>query len=136
MLLHSLTSLARCQNYKSYLVPLLRCALRVWTRNDENDKEALKEGYKRHNQHIRDIVPKNRLLVFDPKDGWEPLCDFLDKDVPNEPFPLLDEAKVATQLHKSVFVRMWALASLQNLVKRLIPLLLVVAVLYRLLKND
>lgn len=33
------------------------------------------------------IVPKDQLLVFDVKEGWQPLCDFLGIPVPDIPFP-------------------------------------------------
>jgi hypothetical protein len=33
------------------------------------------------------MVPRDRLLEWTVKDGWEPLCEFLGKPVPNEPFP-------------------------------------------------
>jgi len=29
----------------------------------------------------------NPFLVFNVKQGWEPLCEFLNKPIPNEPFP-------------------------------------------------
>lgn len=32
-------------------------------------------------------VPRNKLLVFDVRQGWEPLCAFLDVPVPDEDFP-------------------------------------------------
>lgn len=32
-------------------------------------------------------VPPEKLLVFEPKQGWEPLCKFLGKPVPDQPFP-------------------------------------------------
>ena len=30
---------------------------------------------------------KPQLLVFDVRDGWEPLCQFLDKKIPDRTFP-------------------------------------------------
>lgn len=36
---------------------------------------------------IRGLVPKERLLEWTVLEGWEPLCEFLDKEVPDEPFP-------------------------------------------------
>ena len=36
---------------------------------------------------IRGMVPKENLLEWTVDDGWEPLCKFLDKPVPDEPFP-------------------------------------------------
>ena len=35
----------------------------------------------------RDSIPPERLLVFDVREGWEPLCRFLDRPVPSSPFP-------------------------------------------------
>ena len=36
---------------------------------------------------IRGLVPPERLLEWSATDGWEPLCEFLGKDVPKTPFP-------------------------------------------------
>jgi Sulfotransferase domain len=48
----------------------------------------IEEQYVRHNQHVMDRVPEDQLLVFNVKEGWEPLCQFLGKPVPiNKPFP-------------------------------------------------
>ncbi|KAL9611063.1 MAG: hypothetical protein Q9167_004275 [Letrouitia subvulpina] len=46
-----------------------------------------KRIYNDHNAWIRGLVPPERLLVFNCKEGWEPLCKFLEKDVPEKPFP-------------------------------------------------
>jgi len=44
-------------------------------------------AYERHNAAVRDEVPAERLLEFDVAEGWEPLCDFLGRPAPDEPFP-------------------------------------------------
>lgn len=36
---------------------------------------------------VRGMVPPERLLEWSVEDGWEPLCAFLGKEVPAEPFP-------------------------------------------------
>lgn len=36
-------------------------------------------------------VPADRLLVFDVRDGWEPLCSFLEVPVPDVPFPHVND---------------------------------------------
>ena len=36
---------------------------------------------------IPSIADKHRLLIFEVKEGWEPLCKFLGKPVPDVPFP-------------------------------------------------
>lgn len=40
--------------------------------------------YEWHDGLIRRIVPKERLLVFNVKEGWTPLCDFLGIEVTQE----------------------------------------------------
>ncbi|KAE8167839.1 P-loop containing nucleoside triphosphate hydrolase protein [Aspergillus tamarii] len=43
--------------------------------------------YRDHCNMVRGMVPKDNLLEWSVEDGWQPLCKFLDKPVPNEPFP-------------------------------------------------
>jgi hypothetical protein len=43
--------------------------------------------YERHNEAVRAAFPEDRLLVFRPGEGWEPLCRFLGVPAPDEPFP-------------------------------------------------
>ena len=50
-------------------------------------------------------VPADRLLVFDVKEGWAPLCAFLGVEVPDEPFPH-DNAGMDT-LRRLVRVQLW-----------------------------
>ncbi|MCJ1250921.1 hypothetical protein MMC30_008149 [Trapelia coarctata] len=56
------------------------------------DKENALRTYKRMHQEVRDIAPKEKLLEYKLGDGWEPLCKFLNKDVPDEPFPFINES--------------------------------------------
>ena len=36
---------------------------------------------------VKSHVPADRLLVWDVREGWGPLCKFLEVPVPNKPFP-------------------------------------------------
>jgi hypothetical protein len=54
---------------------------------DWSDRDAALAAYSRHNEHVRQAVPAERLVEWQPGDGWEPLCAALDLDVPAEPFP-------------------------------------------------
>lgn len=45
-----------------------------------------------HCNMIRGLVPKERLLEWSVEDGWEPLCEFLGKPVPDEAFPRVNAA--------------------------------------------
>jgi sulfotransferase family protein len=59
--------------------------------NGESEKMIpLAEGW---NQEVKDTVPAERLLVWEPKDGWEPLCEFLEVGVPDEPLPHVNDAE-------------------------------------------
>jgi hypothetical protein len=51
------------------------------------DRAFMTDWFERRNQEIIDTLPAERLLVFSPKQGWEPLCDFLGVPVPAGPFP-------------------------------------------------
>jgi hypothetical protein len=45
------------------------------------------EVYERHNAEVKRTIPRDRLLVFEASDGWEPLCKFLGVKVPDAPYP-------------------------------------------------
>lgn len=51
------------------------------------DKESCIAAYRRNNEKVRATIPADRLLVFTPSDGWEPLCAFLGTEVPEGEFP-------------------------------------------------
>lgn len=51
------------------------------------DRDTCVKAYTRNNEKVRDTVPADRLLVFTPTDGWDPLCRFLDVPVPGTAFP-------------------------------------------------
>jgi hypothetical protein len=55
------------------------------------DKSYAIEIFQQHNQNVVQTVPPERLLQFDVRSGWEPLCAFLDKPVPDAPFPRVNE---------------------------------------------
>jgi Sulfotransferase domain len=40
-----------------------------------------------YNEQVKRTIAPQRLLVWEVGDGWEPLCEFLEVDVPSEPLP-------------------------------------------------
>jgi hypothetical protein len=58
----------------------------------ETDSDAgLIAVMERWNEEVKRSVPIGRLLVWDPKEGWEPLCAFLGVEAPGEPLPRLND---------------------------------------------
>lgn len=55
------------------------------------DRDGIIRVFEEHNRRVQADVPADRLLVFRVQDGWESLCAFLGCDVPDEPFPHLNE---------------------------------------------
>jgi hypothetical protein len=43
--------------------------------------------YEAHNARVRREIAPERLLVYQPGEGWEPLCKFLGVPVPAAPYP-------------------------------------------------
>ena len=45
------------------------------------------EVFEKHNAEVQATVPSARLLVFDVREGWQPLCAFLGLPVLDQAFP-------------------------------------------------
>lgn len=58
-----------------------------WEFGDINNKEAVIKRFNDYNEKTIAGIPKERLLVFNVRDGWEPLCNFLQVPVPSQPLP-------------------------------------------------
>ncbi|MGZ3195848.1 MAG: sulfotransferase family protein [Croceibacterium sp.] len=52
-----------------------------------DDRAFMTDYFRRWNDAVIAEVPADKLLVFQAKDGWEPLCEFLGVPVPPEPYP-------------------------------------------------
>jgi hypothetical protein len=57
----------------------------------DRSKENCIRVFNEHNAAVQRTVPAERLLVFQVTEGWEPLCAFLGCEVPDVPFPHLNE---------------------------------------------
>ena len=56
------------------------------------DRQHAIEVFERHNEEVKRRVPPERLLVYEVREGWGPLCAFLDVPEPEQPFPRLNDA--------------------------------------------
>ena len=55
------------------------------------DSEHMARVFERHTREVKDFVGEENVLVYNVREGWEPLCAFLGKEVPDEPFPRLNK---------------------------------------------
>jgi hypothetical protein len=47
--------------------------------------------FREHEERVKRCTPPDNLLVFEAKDGWEPLCKFLGKEIPDTPYPNMND---------------------------------------------
>ncbi|KAF5238373.1 hypothetical protein FANTH_10320 [Fusarium anthophilum] len=70
--------------------------------------------YKEHCNMIRGLVPKEKLLELIVEDEWEPLCKFLDKAIPDEPFPHVNKAS-GWETHEAEVPKRYLMSALPTL---------------------
>lgn len=68
-----------------------------------DDVPTLEAGFEAWNDYVRRTVPPERLLEFDVRQGWGPLCEFLGEPVPGGAFPHINDRVVVDVIVK-VFV--------------------------------
>jgi hypothetical protein len=51
------------------------------------------DAMERYNESVKATVPADRLLVWSPTDGWEPLCELLSLPVPDAPLPHINDTQ-------------------------------------------
>ncbi len=56
------------------------------------DREHAIEIYRAHVAYVKATAPPDKLLVFEARQGWEPLCQFLGVPVPEGSYPHLNDS--------------------------------------------
>jgi hypothetical protein len=83
--------------------PIMRMVTKlVWDQtfdgNFEDRRYAI-EVFQRHNEEVKKHVPPERLLVYEVKEGWKPLGEFLGVEIPEEkPFPHLNDTEAFKEM--------------------------------------
>ena len=73
------------------------------------------ELYHAHNAHVHRVVPNDRLLIFDAKQGYTPLCEFLGVPVPRDEqgrelaYPYVNDRKEITKIINGFIMFCWML---------------------------
>ena len=73
----------------------------LWESVEAGDAEA-KAYYENWHKQVIANVPKERLLIYNVAEGWEPLAKFLNVTAPpsNKPFPRINDGRTITVLVK------------------------------------
>ena len=94
-------------------------------------RQNAREVYQEHYRRIREAAPKEKLLEYRLGDGWEPLCKFLGKNIPEGvPFPRINEAAALRAVFRDGQWKLLKRAAMV-LIKYLVSILVVsIAILY------
>ena len=68
----------------------------IWDRvfgGKMEDRAHVTNVFNEHNNEVIRQVPKDRLLVFEPKSCWDPLCEFLGQPVPEVDYPRVNSTE-------------------------------------------
>lgn len=98
----------------------------------EEYRQKAKAGYRAHNEMVKRVTPSERLLIFKLDEGWEPLCKFLGKPIPEVAFPRINDAEALNE-KISLYIAEGMRRGLLDLAKKAVPvlvLLLAVVVWY------
>lgn len=63
-----------------------------------DDRDHAIAVYTRHAEEVKRAIPPERLLVYEVAEGWEPLCRFLDRPLPDAPFPKVNSSDEFLQI--------------------------------------
>ena len=67
------------------------------------DRDFAVRVFTEHIDAVRREVPAERLLEYEVKQGWEPLCAFLGRPVPQEEFPRLNDSAAFAEMAAARF---------------------------------
>ena len=78
----------KCIFFYLLLAQILKTLVKFYFKGFHPDiKENRVQFYEDWNEFVQHKIPKERLLVFNAKQGWGPLCEFLGKPIPEGPYP-------------------------------------------------
>ncbi|KAJ9507524.1 hypothetical protein QJQ45_006534 [Haematococcus lacustris] len=79
-----------------------------------HDKEHMRQVFEGWNAEVQRVVPPDRLLVFNVKQGWAPLCAFLGVPVPDDKsFPNVNDSaefqQVLVKIRRALTLLSWGI---------------------------
>jgi len=82
---------ARARNVVKCIKWFKKCFFAERLQGKFEDKEFAKKFWEDHIAEVKAYVPADKLLVYDVRDGWAPLCKFMGVPEPDEPLPHLNK---------------------------------------------
>ncbi|MGI9242047.1 MAG: sulfotransferase family protein [Verrucomicrobiales bacterium] len=73
--------------------PFMKATINDYFEDRMHDREFLIQRFHEHSEAVKEVIPPERLLVFEVAQGWGPLCDFLECDTPDGDFPHVNDTK-------------------------------------------
>ena len=100
-----------------------------------SDTAAMEVAYTEHYENIYKMCPKEKLLRLKLGDGWAPLCRFLEKDIPSNDYPNVNDKDFFIAFRKNMVKRAtrWALLKISYVV---IPLAFLTGTMYYLTRTS
>jgi len=64
----------------------------IWDTLDRRmgDRQFMIDYFEKRNDEVQRTIPSDRLLVFEAREGWNPLCEFLGLAIPDTEFPRIN----------------------------------------------
>ncbi|PSK58646.1 hypothetical protein B9Z65_6661 [Elsinoe australis] len=91
--------------YMRPLVPYVKVLERQWLALYGESVPLTRKTYDAHLAWVREVVPRDRLLEFDVRDGWGPLCAKLGLEVPDVEFPRLNDSDAIDHVIRTTFIK-------------------------------
>ncbi|KAB5546900.1 hypothetical protein GE09DRAFT_1223931 [Coniochaeta sp. 2T2.1] len=66
------------------------------------DEMIVRDTLRKHEEHLRAVVPREKLFWYKVEDGWEPLCKILGVPVPDREFPHNNSRKDAKGTYREL----------------------------------
>jgi hypothetical protein len=73
----------------------------------EANRAAMATSFDAHTEWVKSVVPDDHLVIFHPRDGWEPLCTALKVPVPDTPFPKVNSTEEFKARLKAIAIMVW-----------------------------
>ena len=86
----------------SEAAPYMSGTINDYFDNRMHDRDHLIARFNQHIDEVKATIAPGRLLVFEAKQGWEPLCDFLELPVPDGDFPHINDNEATKAIIQNI----------------------------------